>query len=292
MIVIPLPEQGVSWRRTPWLWTIMGASVLVHVYAMLRADPESFILAGALDPKHNLPWTFVTSMFLHGSIGHLVGNMLFLWGVGQPIHHRLGGRVFLAAYLFTGLAAGIAYVLINDSPAIGASGAVSGLMGVYAALWPRRRMRIGYWIGKGGLLRPRAYWALGLWIVLQIWFASSDDGSDRVAYAAHIGGFVAGVGAGLLIRYRIDAGPSRSWMLEDPEPDQQLRAGHLARAVVHNSQIGEAEPMARAWDDWESGQAHVGFSPDELGRVHGDFLRRGDAIRARKAATWRSVMFS
>jgi hypothetical protein len=165
-------------------------------------------------------------------------------------------------------------------------------MGLYAVMWPARRMRIAYWIGKGGLLRPRAYWAVGLWLLLQIWFASRDDGSDLVAYSAHLGGFAVGAAVGLVFRRRAAPGPDRLWMLESPEPDQEIRAGHLARAVVHNLQLGETEPMARAWDDWESGGAHVGFSRADLGRVHGDFQKRGDAARASKAATWRRLIFA
>jgi membrane associated rhomboid family serine protease len=292
MIVLPLADPGVPWKRTPWVWALIGVNALVMAIALLRPDPESFIMAGALDPRQLRPLTFVSSMFLHGSIGHLVGNMLFLWGVGRPIHHRLGGRLFLAAYLITGLAAGFSYAIFTPAhPVVGASGAVSGLMGLFLTLWPGRRMRIAYWIGKGGLLRPRAYWALGLWIGLQIWSARSDDGTDHVAYAAHIGGFGAGAAIGLLLRLRVAPGPVREWMLEAPEPEQEERAGHLARAVMHNLQLGATEPMARAWDDWESGRAHVGFSAAELGRVQGDFQRRGDATRARQSATWRRMIF-
>ena len=293
MIVVPLPDPGVPWRRTPALWAIMAANALVLAVTMIAPDGEWVVLGGALDPKTLNPLTFLTSMFLHGSIGHLVGNMLFLWGVGQPIHHRLGVRGFLLAYLATGLAAGLAFVFFGpDRPVIGSSGAVSGLMGLYGTLWPRRRMRLAYWIGKGGLLRPRAFWALGAWVALQAWLASRHDAADTVAYAAHLGGFAAGVAVGVILRVRVKARPDRDWMLEDPEPDQEVRAGHLARAVVHNLQEGATEPMARAWDDWESGRAHVGFRAAELKAVHGDFQKRGDAARAARAATWRRLIFS
>jgi membrane associated rhomboid family serine protease len=291
MILVPIADRGVPWKSTPWLWALIGVNVLVMAVALLSRDLDALVLGGALDPRHLRPLTFVSSMFLHASIGHLVGNMLFLWGVGQAIHRRLGGRLFLAAYLIAGLAAGFSYAIFTPAlPAVGASGAVSGLMGLFLALWPGRRMRIAYWIGKGGLFRPRAYWALGLWIALQIWFARSDDGTDHVAYAAHIGGFGAGAAIGLLLRLRVAPGPVREWMLEAPEPDEETHAHDLARAVVHNLQLGATEPMARAWDDWESGRAHVGFSEAELGRVQGDFQRRGDAARASKAATWKRLI--
>ena len=292
MIFVPLPEPGVSWRRIPWLWALMGANAVVLAVSLLAPDPESFILAGALDPEDVHPLSLVSSMFLHASIGHLVGNLLFLWGVGQPIHHRLGGATFLAAYAATGLAAGFAYLLSGSGrPAVGASGAISGLMGLFAALWPRRRMRIAYWIGKGGLLRPRAAWALGVWVLLQVWFAGGDDGAATVAYSAHLGGFAAGAAIGLLLRIRVPAGPGRDWMLETPEPGQEIHAGHLARAVAHNLLLGASEPMTRAWDEWESGPAHIGLSSAELGRVQGDFERRGDGARASKAVAWRRRMF-
>jgi hypothetical protein len=230
-------------------------------------------------------------MFLHGSFGHLAGNMLFLWGVGLPLHHRLGGARFLSAYAATGLAAGAAYLLFTPGhPVVGASGAISGLMGLFGALWPRRRMRIVYWIGKGGLLRPRAYWALGAWILLQIIFARLDDGTDSIAYSAHLGGFAAGALLGLWLRLRLPAGPRRDWILECPEPDEEERAVHLARAISHNLREGETEALGRAWDDWGSGRAHVGLTGADLARVQGDFQRRGDGARAAQAATWRGLL--
>ena len=291
MIVVPLPDRGISWKRTPWLWAIIGANTLVMAVALLRGDTESFILGGALDPEKLKPLAFLSSMFLHASIGHLVGNMLFLWGVGQPLYHRLGAAKFLAAYLLTGIAGGMAHAAFSpEHPVVGASGAISGLMGLFATLWPKRRMRLAYWIGKGGLLRPRAYWALGLWILLQVVFARMDDGSDSVAYSAHIGGFAAGAVLGLLLRLRLPQGREREWILETPEPGQEVHAVHLARAVTHNSRIGETEAMGRAWDEWDSGGAHVGFTSVELGRLQGDFQRRGDLVRASHAGAWKRLL--
>ena len=140
---------------------------------------------------------------------------------------------------------------------------------------------------KGGLLRPRAYWALVVWVLLQILFAKLDDGSDRIAYAAHLGGFAAGAAVGVWLRFRLPEGPERDWILETPEPDQEERAVHLARAVVHNLRMGESEAMGRAWDEWDTGRAHVGLTTADLNRVEGDLQRRGDAARALRASEWR-----
>lgn len=291
MIFVPLADSGTSWRRTPWLWALMTANVVVMILALLRRESEVFILAGALYPSNPVPWAFVTSAFLHVSIGHLVGNLIFLWGFGQPIHHRLGARLFLLVYAITGVAAGVAFVLSGeDLPVVGASGAISGLMGLYVVLWPRRQMRIAYWIGKGGVLRPRAMWAVGLWIALQVWMSTRDDGTESVAYAAHLGGFAAGAIAGLVLRRAVAEGPRRAWMLESPDPEHEVHAGHLARAVVHNAQVGAAEPMARAWDDWAGGPAHVGFSQTDLERVQWDFARRSDLRRAADVEVWRGLI--
>lgn len=292
MILVPLPDRGATWRRTPLLWALVAVNALVLAFMMIHRDGDELTLAGALHPEAPTAWTFFSHMFLHSSIGHLVGNLLFLWGVGQLIHLRLGAWGFLGAYAVAGLAASLAFLLFGPNlPVVGASGAISGLMGLYAVLWPRRRMRIFYWIGKAGVFRPRAYWALGVWIAFQVWFATLDHPGDAVAYSAHIGGFAAGAAMGVLLRLAMRPGRGRAWVLEDPDADQETMAGHRARSVMHNLKQGDAEPMGRAWDGWETGPAHNGFKDAELLHVFGQFQRRGDAPRAAQAADWHRFLF-
>jgi membrane associated rhomboid family serine protease len=138
--------------------------------------------------------TFLTSMFMHGSISHIFGNMLFLWVFGDNIENRLGHVRYALFYLVCGFAAAAGQILMDTGsiiPMLGASGAISGVLGGYLLLYPKRRVRA---IVFNFLTDVPAYVALGVWIVYQIiqgYF--TPPGAGGVAYAAHIGGFFAGL---------------------------------------------------------------------------------------------------
>jgi membrane associated rhomboid family serine protease len=139
--------------------------------------------------------TLVTSMFLHGGFMHLAGNMLFLWVLGDNIEDALGHKRFVVFYLLTGIVAALAHAIIDPSskvPMIGASGAISGVIGAYLVLHPKARIKtlVGYFI-----ISLPAWVVLGGWIGLQFLSAAMDTGGTGggVAWWAHIGGFFAGV---------------------------------------------------------------------------------------------------
>lgn len=148
-------------------------------------------------------WTPVTSMFLHGGWGHLIGNLLFFWVFGNNVEDSMGRLRFLAFYLICGLIAAGAHLAIDPAspvPTVGASGAISGILGAYLILYPRVRVRMLFWF----LLFIRVI-AVPAWVVLLWWFiwqmvaglpqlmTLSPEVSGGVAVWAHIGGFVAGV---------------------------------------------------------------------------------------------------
>jgi membrane associated rhomboid family serine protease len=160
--------------------------------------PREFAAGRDLPPEIPYPYwsTLVTSMFLHGGWGHLGGNMLFLWIFGDNIEHRLGHIRFLVFYLVCGLAAGLAHIIFNSAsaiPTVGASGAISGVLGGYLVLFPRNRV---YVMTYGGVATVPAILMLGLWILLQfvngVGSVANTPETGGVAYLAHIGGFVAG----------------------------------------------------------------------------------------------------
>lgn len=138
--------------------------------------------------------TLLTSMFMHGNISHIFGNMLFLWVFGDNIENRLGHVRYLLFYLICGLAAAAGQILMGPGsviPMLGASGAISGVLGGYLLLYPKRQVRA---ILFNFVTTVPAYVALGIWIAYQViqgYF--TPPGSGGVAYAAHIGGFVAGL---------------------------------------------------------------------------------------------------
>jgi len=146
--------------------------------------------------------TLLTSMFMHGSIMHLFGNMLFLWIFGDNLEHALGRVRYIAFYLLTGLIASLAHVIstfvFGDNPfipSLGASGAISGVLGGYLVLYPKRKVRV---IMLRMLTTVPAVVAIGLWFVFQLISAfgvigAGPQSGGGVAFMAHIGGFVAGV---------------------------------------------------------------------------------------------------
>jgi membrane associated rhomboid family serine protease len=149
--------------------------------------------------------TLLTSMFMHGGWLHIFGNMLFLWIFGDNVEHRIGHIPYLLFYVIAGLIASFAQILVNtDSiiPTLGASGAISGVLGAYLVMFPTNRVTV---IMLRFPMQVPAIVAIGLWAVFQFIngigaFAVTEETGGGVAYMAHIGGFVAGLVAGLLFR--------------------------------------------------------------------------------------------
>lgn len=132
-------------------------------------------------------FTLFTYMFLHGNLLHLIANMWFLWVFGDNLEARLGGLKFLAFYLLCGLGAGVVYALAMSNPnaeVIGASGAISGVLGGYLVLFPRNKIRTFF-------ISPPAVIYVFIWFLYQLFSATGTDTS--IAYWGHIGGFVFGL---------------------------------------------------------------------------------------------------
>ena len=159
--------------------------------------------------------TLITSMFMHGGWLHLGGNMLFLWIFGNNVEHRFGAKRFLAFYLGSGIAAALAHALLDPTsqvPMLGASGAISGVLGAYLVLFPRNMVRvlIFFWV-----LSVPAFVVIGLWIASQLaggagMLAEMVDRrlpSEGVSYGAHVGGLLAGIMLGVIFRLRMKEEP-------------------------------------------------------------------------------------
>ena len=171
---------------------------------------QSFITAWGVVPReysvgHDIPpmiplpyWsTLITSMFLHGGWMHLGGNMLYLWIFGDNLERVMGAARYAAFYIACGIAAGLAHILFAGGsavPSVGASGAISGVLGGYLLMFPQNRVKV---LMRGGVASVPAIVVLGLWIVIQLVsqlgsIAETSQGGG-IAYLAHIGGFVAGM---------------------------------------------------------------------------------------------------
>jgi len=161
--------------------------------------PHEYIVRHDLPPMIPVPFwsTLFTSMFLHAGWMHLGGNMLYLWIFGDNLERAMGHGRFLVFYLICGVAAGLAQIFASGAsniPSLGASGAISGVLGGYLLLFPRNRVRV---LTRGGIASVPAIVVLGLWIVIQLISGMGSIANTAetggVAYIAHIGGFVAGL---------------------------------------------------------------------------------------------------
>jgi len=202
-------------RATPIVtWTIIGVCVLVFLWQISLGDDEGQIAVfefgmiparlfgeAELGPEFAYvpPWaTVFTSMFMHGGFMHLALNMLFLWIFGDNVEDSMGHLRYLVFYLACGIAAAMAQGLTDPSstiPMIGASGAISGVLGAYVLLHPQATIRVLLVLGVFvTIAHVPAMIVLGLWFLTQIAsaaFTGSETGG--VAFWAHVGGFVAGM---------------------------------------------------------------------------------------------------
>jgi membrane associated rhomboid family serine protease len=217
-MVFPLYDDNSDRHSTPWVnYLLIAINILVFVFLQGLGTNERFTYALSTVPFEivtgrdvlvptpvPLYFTLITSMFMHGGIAHIAGNMLFLWIFGDQIEDRLGHIKYLLFYLVCGVLASLAHVFTtallagNEQsmmiPSLGASGAISGVLGGYILLHPSRRVTV---ILFRFLTQVPAYVAIGIWFVFQLisGLGMLGEGSQQggVAYAAHIGGFIAGV---------------------------------------------------------------------------------------------------
>lgn len=195
-IILPLSDENPR-ERFPFL-TISIITICIAAFmsqAYFVSDLKSFFNFYGLVPEHFFSIGLVTSMFLHAGIIHLIGNMLFLWIFGDNVEDRFSRLGFIIFYISCGLTASVLHTLfhLNSSiPAIGASGAVSGIMGAYLIFYPKAEVNILF-IYR--IIHVPAFLYLLIWFVFQLFFALvtfTSDAASGVAWIAHIGGFVFG----------------------------------------------------------------------------------------------------
>lgn len=193
-----------------FFWQLsLGSAGREAIYA-LGVIPASLLQGKSLPPDLYLipaKLTLLTSMFLHGGWMHLIGNMLYLWIFGNNVEDAMGHTRFIIFYVICGFAAALAQALPDPAsvtPMIGASGAISGVLGAYLLLHPRARVLVVIPIGIFiHTTRLPAVAVLGFWFVLQLINSLlTDGGGGGVAWGAHIGGFVAGVALIPFFKYR------------------------------------------------------------------------------------------
>jgi membrane associated rhomboid family serine protease len=218
--MIPLRDVIPS-RTTPYITvTIIALNALAWCYELALPSHvlPAFLQIYGVVPADFEVSTLLTSMFLHGSWMHVIGNMWYLWIFGDNVEDRIGHGGFIVFYLLCGLVAVLGQTLIDPEstlPMIGASGAIAGVMGAYFVLYPRSRVLtliplVIYW----DIVEVPATMLLGLWFLMQLFSAgaiavTASTGGGGVAFMAHIAGFAAGIGGIFIFRRR--QLPERYW---------------------------------------------------------------------------------
>ncbi len=231
--MLPIQDQNPT-RIKPYVnWALIIINIIVFLYSISAVNFEEFICSYGLKPAQitglasgstgfceeagfyqNVGYqAFLTSMFLHGGFLHIGGNMLYLWIFGNNIEDLTGHPGYILFYLASGVAASLAHIASDPSsivPAIGASGAISGVLGAYIVRFPRARVRTAVFYGFFvRLVSLPAYLMIGFWFVYQLILAALDT-AGGVAYFAHIGGFIAGLLFGLAIPKKPQQWPHRT----------------------------------------------------------------------------------
>jgi membrane associated rhomboid family serine protease len=216
---IPLRDENPSGKFAFVNIGLILANVAVFIY-QLSLPPQAFkafVLADAMVPARVSGWMgghgsfeaaflpLVTSMFLHSGFAHILGNMLFLWIFGDNVEAEFGHLQYLLFYFVCGIGAGLTHIAFNlhsHLPALGASGAISGVMGAYIVLEPRNRILTLIFVF---VVRVPAVIVLGLWFAMQFLSGISALGASvngGVAVWAHVGGFLLGVLIALVFKRR------------------------------------------------------------------------------------------
>jgi membrane associated rhomboid family serine protease len=213
-MVFPLYDDNPFGRAKPpyVTWGLIVVNIAIFFLEIRSSDAGARAMLASLGATpalvaHQMPatgqlppeLTLVTYMFLHGGWEHILGNMVYLWVFGDDIEDALGPLRFLAFYLLTGIAAALFFVLINvksTTPLVGASGAISGILAAYLLLRPCAKVSV---FVLRIIVRVRAYWVIGGWILLQLYQIAS-QAADGVAYVAHGGGLIAGALLFLVMR--------------------------------------------------------------------------------------------
>ena len=213
--MFPLYDVNRS-RHKPYVnWILIGLNVIVFLFQILSEDERALILNYGVVPIYILHgerlYTLFTSMFMHANLFHIFGNMLYLWIFGDNVEDRFGHLKYLFLYLFFGLMGDLLHILMaylgGDPyslliPAIGASGAISGVLGAYMIFYPRARivtLVFAFYFIRTAVI-PSIFF-IGFWFLLQLLYATFGTLSGVAAWA-HVGGFVAGMILALLYRSR------------------------------------------------------------------------------------------
>jgi len=189
----PYKDENPTKRFPVVTVSLIILNVVVFIWSL--TDFENIIATYGFTPAQFSILAIITSVFLHGGLDHIFGNMWYLWLFGDNVEDKFGRLKYSIFFLLAGIFAGIVHFLSDPAsavPAIGASGAISGVLGAYVAMFPRVKVKvIGYYMA----MELPALVVIGFWFVLQLIFGAVSflgESGSGIAFFAHIGGFVFG----------------------------------------------------------------------------------------------------
>ncbi len=210
MFIIPI-EKGNPLRNTPYLvYGLIAVNIIVFIYTFFVLDFELTVAQYGFTPSHPEVLTSFTSMFMHAGILHIIGNMFFMYMFGDNVEDVSGILIFPVVYVLCGLGGtGLHYLLNMNSeiPCVGASGAISGLVGMYMVLFPNAHVDIVFYLRTWVIaeIHAKATGAILAWFGMQtvlglISFFANDVPIFSIAFWAHVGGLLTGCFLGFLLR--------------------------------------------------------------------------------------------
>jgi len=204
VVMFPIRDENPS-RTTPIVtWMIIAVNVLIFIYTYIidGGNFENYILSFGVIPEKILRgesiYTLLTSMYMHGGLMHIFGNMLYLNIFGDNVEDICGHLKYLAFYTVCGVSASLIHIFLTSNPyipAVGASGAISGILGAYVILYPRARILTAILFRIIYFTRIPAFLFIGFWFIMQLLLSFYEilGYATGIAIWAHIGGFIAGV---------------------------------------------------------------------------------------------------
>lgn len=230
-MIFPIGDEQVKGGHKPLVaYLLIGINILVFFFqvSLPSSQQQALVFEYGIIPNEIASgfsfFTLFTNMFLHGGWMHLIGNMLFLWVFADNIEAVIGKIPFILFYFGGGIAASAAHIVFNlhsHIPAIGASGAISAVLGAYLVMFPASKVKVYVLILFRSFYMPALFF-LGIWAIQQfingfISIVPSSAYTSGVAWWAHIGGFIFGLIVGFLIRKRYESRPAYSIPLPSPK---------------------------------------------------------------------------
>ena len=191
-MLIPL-NVAVPMQRWPYAnWVLLG--LLVAAFGLELGGSRATVMMYVL--RDWSPLGIIGYMFLHAGVLHLVGNLIFLWAFGNAVCAKFNNLAFIPLFLLWGVCAAVVHLLFDGKPAVGASGAINGVVGAYLILYPLNDISCLFFLFGVRVITISGYWLILFWLAFDIWGAVA--GREGIAFMAHLGGFASGVAVTLL----------------------------------------------------------------------------------------------